>query len=53
MNRSKPGERHRYERFIKGVDRYLYDMAPREMRYVVGNKFILRGNDVNMGYLTR
>ena len=33
---------------IKGIDRHLYDMIPRELRYVVGNKFILRGNNVNL-----
>ena len=36
----------KYERNIKGADRHLYDTAPRELRYVVWNKIILRGNDM-------
>ena len=48
VNRCKPGERCTYERNIKGADKHLYGMTPRELRYVVGNKFMLSGNDENL-----
>ena len=32
----------------KGVDKHLYGMTLRELRYFVGNKFMLRGNNVNL-----
>ena len=46
MNRYKPGERYRYKLFTKGKDRHLFNTEPRELRYIVGNKFMLRGDDV-------
>ena len=47
VNRDKPEERYRYGSFIKGRDRHLYNTTPRELRYLVGNKFMLRGDDLN------
>ena len=47
VNRDKPGERYRYKQFTKGKDRHLFNTVPRELRYIVGNKFMLRGDDVN------
>ena len=48
VNRNSPQERYRYEKFIKGSDRHLFSTRPRDLQYVVGNKFILRGNNVNL-----
>ena len=47
VQKDKPGERFRYARFIKAPDRHLYSTRPRELRFVVGNKFILRGDKIN------
>ena len=32
VNRNSPQERYRYEKFIKGLDKQLYDKAPRELK---------------------
>ena len=47
VQKDKPGERFRYKPMIKAPDRHLYSTRPRELRYVVGNKFILRGDKIN------
>ena len=40
--------RYKYKMFEKGADRHLYNKAPRQIKYIVGNKFILEGDDVNL-----
>ena len=35
--------RYKYKRFEKGADRHLYDAEPRQIKYIMGNKFILEG----------
>ena len=40
--------RYRYRRFEKGADRHKYDKALRQIRYIIGNKFILEGDEVNL-----
>ena len=47
MQKEKPGERFRYKPMIKAPDRHLYSTRPRRLQYVVGNKFILRGDKIN------
>ena len=47
VQKDKPGERYRYKQFIKGKDRHLFNTVPRELRYIVGNKFLLKGDDIN------
>ena len=40
--------RYKYKRFEKGADRHLYDKEPRQIKYIMGNKFILEGDNVNL-----
>ena len=40
--------RYKYKRFEKGADRHLYDAALRQIKYIMGNKFILEGDNVNL-----
>ena len=40
--------RYKYKRFEKGADRHLYDKAPIQIKYIIGNKFILEGDEVNL-----
>ena len=47
LHKRRHGKRYRYERFIKRANRYLGDMTLMELRYVVGNKFFLQGNEIN------
>ena len=47
VQKDKPGERFRYHPFMKAPDRHLYSTRPRELKFVVGNKFILRGDEIN------
>ena len=47
VQKNKPGERFRYKPMIKAPDRHLYSTRPRELKFVVGNKFILRGDEIN------
>ena len=47
VQKDKPGWRFRYHPLMKAPDRHLYSTRPRELKYVVGNKFILRGDKIN------
>ena len=47
VNKEIPRQRFRYKRFIKAPDRHLYNTTPRDLRYVVGNKFLLHGEQMN------
>ena len=47
VNKDKPGERLRYSTLMKVSDRHLFSTRPRRLRYVVGNKFILKGDKIN------
>ena len=47
VKKDKPGERFRYKPLIKAPDRHLYSTRPRKLRYIVGNKFILKGDKIN------
>ena len=38
---------YKYRRFEKGVDRHFFNTKPRQIKYIVGNKFILEGDEVN------
>ena len=47
LNKGKPDERFRYLKMMKAPDRHLYNLEPRKLRYIVGNKFILNGDQIN------
>ena len=47
VQKENPGQRFRYHPLMKAPDRHLYSTRPRELSYVVGNKFILRGEKIN------
>ena len=47
MNKDNPGERFRYHPMMKAPDRHIYNKTERWLRYVVGNKFMLYGDDIN------
>ena len=47
VNKDKPDERFRYLKMMKAPDRHLYNLEPRKLRYVVGNRFMLQGDDIN------
>ena len=47
VQKDKPGKRFRYDKLMKAPGRHLYSTRPRELRFVVGNKFILRGDKIN------
>ena len=44
IDKENPKQRYKYRRFEKGVDRHFFKTIPRQIKYVVGNKFILEGD---------
>ena len=48
VQKENPGRRFRYHPLMKAPDRHLYSTRPRELKFVVGNKFILRGDKINI-----
>ena len=47
VNKDNPGERFRYHPMMKAPDRHIYNKTERNLRYAVGNKFMLHGDDIN------
>ena len=47
MDKDNADLRYKYKWFEKGADRHLYDAAPRQIKYIIGNKFILEGDEIN------
>ena len=48
MNKDSPDLRYKYKRFEKGADRHFFNTKSRQIKYVVGNKFILEGDEINL-----
>ena len=47
IDKENPKQRYKYRRFEKGADRHFFNTIPRQIKYVIGNKFILEGDEVN------
>ena len=39
--------RYKYRMFEKGANRHFFNTKPRQIKYVVGNKFVLEGDEIN------
>ena len=46
-----PSLRYRYRTFMKGRDRHVFNRKPRQIKYIVGNKFILDDDPFSSDYM--
>ena len=51
IDKENPKQRYKYSRFEKGADRHFFNTTPRQIKYVVGNKFILEGDELDVAEL--
>ena len=47
VDKENPKQRYKYIRFEKGADRHFFNTKQRQIKYVIGNKFILKGDEIN------
>ena len=46
IDKENSKQRYKYRKFEKGADRHFFNTNPRQIKYVMGNKFILKGDEV-------
>ena len=49
VDKENPYMRYKYRRFLEGADRHFFNTKPRQIKYIMGNKFIHKGNEVDTG----
>ena len=47
VDKDNAKQRYKYRRFEKGADRHFFNTKQRQIKYVVGNKFILKRDEIN------